>query len=82
MNKQKIAYQGVSGAYSHLACQRVFPDLEAFACEDFQSAILMVERGDAQYAMIPLENSTAGRVEFTVYYRKHICKLWLSTLSQ
>jgi prephenate dehydratase len=63
MNKQKIAYQGVSGAYSHLACQRVFPDLEAFACEDFQSAILMVERGDAQYAMIPLENSTAGRVE-------------------
>jgi prephenate dehydratase len=63
MDKQKIAYQGVSGAYSHLACQRVFPDLEAFACEDFQSAIFMVERGEAQYAMIPLENSTAGRVE-------------------
>jgi len=63
MDKQIIAYQGVSGAYSHLACQRVFPDLEAFACEDFQSAILMVERGEAQYAMIPLENSTAGRVE-------------------
>ena len=63
MDIQKIAYQGVSGAYSHLACQRVFPDLEAFACEDFQSAIFMVERGEAQYAMIPLENSTAGRVE-------------------
>ena len=63
MDKQKVAYQGVSGAYSHLACQRVFPDLEAFACEDFQSAILMVEAGEAQYAMIPLENSTAGRVE-------------------
>lgn len=63
MDKQKIAYQGVSGAYSHLACRRVFPSCEALACEDFQSAILMVEEGHAEYAMIPLENSTAGRVE-------------------
>lgn len=63
MDKQKIAYQGVAGAYSHLACKSVFPDHQAFACEDFQSAILMVEQGAAEYAMIPLENSTAGRVE-------------------
>lgn len=63
MDKQKIAYQGVSGAYSHLACKRVFPEYNAFACEDFQTAILMVEQGHAEYAMIPLENSTAGRVE-------------------
>jgi prephenate dehydratase len=63
MDKQKIAYQGVSGAYSHLACTRVFPNYQALACEDFQTAILMVEEGRADYAMIPLENSTAGRVE-------------------
>lgn len=63
MDKNKIAYQGVSGAYSHLACKRVFPDYQAIACEDFQSAILMVEQGQAELAMIPLENSTAGRVE-------------------
>lgn len=63
MDKQKIAYQGVSGAYSHLACTKVFPEHHAFACDDFQSAILMVEQGLAEYAMIPLENSTAGRVE-------------------
>jgi prephenate dehydratase len=63
MDKRKIAYQGVSGAYSHLACKRVFPDYQAVACEDFQSAILMVEQGQAELAMIPLENSTAGRVE-------------------
>jgi prephenate dehydratase len=63
MDKQKIAYQGVAGAYSHLACKRVFPEHFAFACEDFQTAILMVEQGNAAYAMIPLENSTAGRVE-------------------
>jgi prephenate dehydratase len=58
-----VAYQGVEGAYSHLSCKTVFPQHQAFACDDFQSAILMVEEGLAEYAMIPLENSTAGRVE-------------------
>lgn len=60
---QIVAYQGGEGAYSHLSCKKVFPDHHAFACEDFQSAILMVEEGRAAFAMIPLENSTAGRVE-------------------
>ena len=58
-----VAYQGVEGAYSHLSCKTVFPHYQAFACDDFQSAILMVEEGRAEFAMIPLENSTAGRVE-------------------
>jgi len=58
-----VAYQGVEGAYSHLSCKTVFPSHEAFACEDFQSAISMVENEGAEFAMIPLENSTAGRVE-------------------
>jgi len=58
-----IAYQGVPGAYSHLACTRVHPELKAFACESFAQAMFMVERGEARLAMIPLENSTAGRVE-------------------
>jgi len=62
-NKQKVAYQGVEGAYSHLACKTVFPTHQALACEDFQSAMLLVEEERAEYAMIPLENSTAGRVE-------------------
>lgn len=58
-----IAYQGQPGAYSHLSCHRVFPDMEAFACDSFVDAMFMVERGEAALAMIPLENSTAGRVE-------------------
>ena len=58
-----VAYQGVEGAYSHLSCTKVFPDYEAIACESFKDAILMVEEDRAKYAMIPLENSTAGRVE-------------------
>ena len=58
-----VAYQGREGAYSHLACRRVFPDLQTRACDTFIDAMLEVERGLAQLAMIPLENSTAGRVE-------------------
>jgi prephenate dehydratase len=58
-----VAYQGIEGAYSHLACKTVFPDDQALACENFQTAIKLVENGEADFAMIPLENSTAGRVE-------------------
>ena len=58
-----IAYQGHQGAYSHLSCQRVFPKFEAQACMTFSAAMAMVECGDAHIAMIPVENSTAGRVE-------------------
>jgi prephenate dehydratase len=58
-----IVYQGVEGAYSHLACQHVFPNREASACETFQDAMQAVEKGRANLAMIPVENSTAGRVE-------------------
>ncbi|GAA0786689.1 prephenate dehydratase [Marinobacterium sediminicola] len=58
-----IAYQGHQGAYSHLACRRVYPEFTPKACESFVEAMFMVERGEANLAMIPLENSTAGRVE-------------------
>jgi prephenate dehydratase len=61
--KTIIAYQGHEGAYSHLACRHVHPELTPRACESFVEAMFMVERGEAQLAMIPLENSTAGRVE-------------------
>ena len=58
-----VAYQGIEGAYSHLACKTVFPEAQSLACENFQTAIQLVEQEKADYAMIPLENSTAGRVE-------------------
>jgi prephenate dehydratase len=63
VDSRLVAYQGVEGAYSHLSCKTVFPNHVAVACEDFQTAILMVEEDEAEFAMIPLENSTAGRVE-------------------
>ncbi|PID42814.1 MAG: prephenate dehydratase [Gammaproteobacteria bacterium] len=58
-----IAYQGQSGAYSHLACQHVFPDEPVLACDSFVEAMMKVEKKQAALAMIPVENSTAGRVE-------------------
>lgn len=58
-----IAYQGHEGAYSHLACQHVFPNREFKACVTFQAAMEEVEKGLCSLAMIPVENSTAGRVE-------------------
>lgn len=61
--KKIIAYQGEPGAYSHLSCRHAHPEMEAVACETFSDAMFMVERGEAALAMIPLENSTAGRVE-------------------
>lgn len=61
--KKKIAYQGVQGAYSEQACKNAYETYETIACDTFQEAMWMVERGDADLAMIPLENSTAGRVE-------------------
>lgn len=59
----RVAYQGTAGAYSHLACSRMFPEGEYLACDDFIGALELVSNGFADRAMIPLENSTAGRVE-------------------
>ncbi|MDA7848043.1 prephenate dehydratase [Sulfurospirillum sp.] len=63
MNDSIIAYQGVEGAYSHLACKKAFPNSITIACNSFSDAMKLVEAGTANLAMIPVENSTAGRVE-------------------
>ena len=59
---RKIAFQGVPGAYSHMACQLVKPDMEAVACASFEDMLTQVQEGHAALAMVPVENSTAGRV--------------------
>ncbi len=63
MIKKKVAYQGVKGAYSHLACFHAYPEYEAIACKSFDETLYLVEENKADIAMIPMENSTAGRVE-------------------
>jgi len=59
---KRIAYQGEPGAYSHLACRNVYPDMEPTACESFEKAIEAVRERDADLAMIPIENTLGGRV--------------------
>ncbi len=59
---ERIAFQGEPGANSHVACAEAFPAMEAVACATFEDAISAVRSGDAVYAMIPIENSVAGRV--------------------
>ena len=61
-DRGRIAYQGEAGANSHLAAAEAFPGLEAVAYPTFEDALAAVTTGDAVYAMIPIENSVAGRV--------------------
>lgn len=58
----KIAYQGVAGAYSHIAAMTVYPNEEYVSCDTFEKAMKMVAEGEVDLAMIPVENSNAGRV--------------------
>jgi len=57
-----IAYQGEAGANSHVACNEMFPDLSPLACPTFEDALIAVDNGEARLAMIPIENTLAGRV--------------------
>ncbi len=57
-----IAFQGVPGAYSDLACRNAYPLMTTLPCETFEAAIEAVRDGRADLAMLPCENSLAGRV--------------------
>ncbi len=59
---EKIAFQGEPGAYSHLACRQAYPELDPMPCQTFEEAIAAVKTGEAKLAMLPVENSTYGRV--------------------
>ena len=58
----RIAFQGDFGANSDMACRDVFPNLSPMPCATFEDAFAAVDNGDADLAMIPIENTLAGRV--------------------
>ncbi len=62
MTARRIAYQGEPGANSHLVCKQHYPDWEPVPCASFEDVFATVENGDAELAMIPIDNSIAGRV--------------------
>ena len=57
-----VAFQGEAGAYSHEACRAARPDLVPLPCPTFEDAIDAVRGGHAGHAMLPVENTTYGRV--------------------
>ncbi|MEM1049234.1 MAG: prephenate dehydratase [Pseudomonadota bacterium] len=59
---KKVVFQGEPGANSHIACHEVYPDAQAVPCATFEDCFAAVETGSAELAMIPIENSVAGRV--------------------
>src|SRR5262245_16914412 len=59
---KKIAFQGELGANSHIACRETYPDLEPMPCATFEDCFAAAASGEAELAMIPVENSIAGRV--------------------
>ena len=58
----KISFQGEPGANSDTACRNMFPDMDPLPCPTFEDAFNAVETGKADLAMIPIENTIAGRV--------------------
>jgi prephenate dehydratase len=60
--QRRIAFQGELGANSHMACQDARPDLDPMPCHSFEDMLEAVRSGEALCAMVPVENSVAGRV--------------------
>jgi prephenate dehydratase len=58
----RIAYQGEPGSNSHIVAGEHYPDWEAVPCASFEDVFAAVASGDADLAMIPIDNSIAGRV--------------------
>ena len=58
----RVALQGRPGAYSHLAANSLYPNCDAVFCDCFEDVFSAVEKGDVDFGVIPVENSTAGRV--------------------
>ena len=62
MTKVKLTFQGEKGAYSHLACEEIFKDADIKNCPTFEETFKLAFDHEDYRAIIPIENSLAGRV--------------------
>jgi prephenate dehydratase len=60
--KKKIAFQGIVGAHSDVACRRIYPDLESVPYPSFEDVFEAVKLNKVDLGLIPIENSQVGRV--------------------
>ena len=66
MNKiNSFSFQGVKGAYSELAGKNLYPEAVSLPCSTFEEMFEQVRLGNVDAAMVPIENSLAGRVADT-----------------
>lgn len=77
MQPARVVYQGLEGAYSHMAALEYFgQDADVFHVPLFQDAMQAVEQGEADYAVLPIENSSAGAVidnyDLLIRYQNYI----------
>jgi prephenate dehydratase len=59
---RRIAFQGEPGAFSHAAAHELFPNDDALPCLNFEDTIAAVSNGEAEYGVVPVENSLYGRI--------------------
>ncbi len=62
MHQKKISFQGLKGAFSDLACKKFYKKFVTVPCETFEETIEVVDKKEADLALIPVENNIAGRV--------------------
>lgn len=75
--RPRVVYQGVAGAYSEMACVNFFGDTsENVGLEQFEDVFEALKKGEADYAVLPIENSTSGAIrqvyDLMTQYEFHI----------
>ena len=76
MSEKIIAFQGEIGANSHIACCDIYPDWTPLPCATFEDTFSALSESRAELAMIPIENSLAGRVA-DIHYLLPSSKLYI-----
>lgn len=72
----RVVYQGVEGAYSQMAVEKFFgEEIDSYHVESFNDVALALNHGDADYGILPIENSSAGNVEgnYDILLKNDVC---------
>ena len=77
LGQNRVAYQGVEGAFAHIALKNLFPHAEAVSCPTWDEVFARVAGGDAAYGVVPFENSHAGDVSAVLDLCYNHPELWV-----
>ena len=77
LGQNRVAYQGVEGAFAHIALRQLFPHAEAVSCPTWDEVFAKVSAGDAAYGVVPFENSHAGDVSAVLDLCYNHPELWV-----